>query len=717
MPAAGKRRQLLALLALGAGVVAVPVLPSDAGADQQVLQPHPPQSQTRPLQGRFLHITDFHPDPYYKVRTSTEEGIACHRDKGLAGTYGAEKTDCDSPFSLVDATFDWLKHHVRDKVDFVVWTGDTARHDSDEKLPRHADEVIRTNRKVADKFFETFSSGKDRLAIPVVPSFGNNDFLPHNIFYPGPNKWLKTYSHVWERFIPEEQRHSFEFGGWFYVDVVPGKLAVFSLNTMYFFDRNAGVNGCAAPSEPGHKHFEWLRVQLQRMRESGMKAILMGHVPPARTGNKQNWDETCWQRYTLWLKQYRDVVVGAVYGHMNIDHFLLQDSWDVDITGQDDETQARESLESIVSIASKGDYLQDLRKGWSEIPGSVAQSLSDDEDDGDGETGLYGHKRKNKGSKDKFHKIGGEHAERYQVSLVSPSIVPNYFPTIRIIEYNITGLGHVTLWTDSFNATDIPPLSATPEIWEEDDAFHDQLKRSAMDELRKKKKKKKQGKKPKDPNLVIPDDPPAHAPPGPAYLAQPFTFTGYTQYYANLTYVNNDIADHGVEAGKWRSGDHGDDELKHGAPKPRKFKFEVEYSTFDDKIFKLPDLTVKNYVKLAYRIAKEEKKKRKKKKKHHKTGRKGGKTQVEDNDDDEDGYEYEIEDDDDFEEEDGEEDTAALDAGEESDDAGAADGSVEETRRGRRKTKNRRKKKSKVWLHFLRHAFVSTLSTEELEEL
>lgn len=73
------------------------------------------------------------------------------------------------------------------------------------------------------------------FAIPIVPTFGNNDILPHNIFVKGPNRWTKTYSQVWRSFIPEEQRHQFDRGGWFYVEVIPNRLAVFSLNTMYGF--------------------------------------------------------------------------------------------------------------------------------------------------------------------------------------------------------------------------------------------------------------------------------------------------------------------------------------------------------------------------------------------------------------------------------------------------------------------------------------------------
>lgn len=70
------------------------------------------------------------------------------------------------------------------------------------------------------------------LIVPVVPSLGNNDILPHNIFGKGPNQWTKTYLSVWKKFIPEEQRHQFDQGGWFSVEVIPNHLRVFSLNSL-----------------------------------------------------------------------------------------------------------------------------------------------------------------------------------------------------------------------------------------------------------------------------------------------------------------------------------------------------------------------------------------------------------------------------------------------------------------------------------------------------
>jgi endopolyphosphatase len=581
----------------------------------------------------------------------------------VAGTYGAETSDCDTPFSLVKATFDWIAANLKDNIDFVIWTGDSARHDNDDQIPRSPAQVLGTNRWVASKFEELFadpSAMGRQLAVPVIPTLGNNDILPHNILLPGPNQWLRRYADIWRRFIPEEQRHAFEFGGWFYVEVIPKKLAVFSLNTLYFFDRNAGVDNCVKPSEPGFKQMEWLRIQLQLMRQRGLKAILMGHVPPARTGSKKNWDETCWQKYTLWLQQYRDVVVGAVYGHMNIDHFILQDTMDIDVSmlsqAAEERVSVREAMEDELSIESSADYLLELRSDWSKLPRPLGIHVDEVE--------------LNKG-KEKPKQPIGPWAQRYQLSLISPSIVPNYFPTLRVIEYNISGLEDTAVWSDLPAQSPSVSEPLAPSRLELRD-----LSDSKLEENNKKEKKGKVGmnkrkgdknKKPKAPKLVIPDPPSESSPPGPAYSPQPFTFTGYTQYFANLTYINNDIKpsefgdESDVDESKWREGKHRDKKPKHDNPKPREFRFEVEYSTFDDKIYNVSDLTVNNFVHLAYRMSK---------------GTKGH------------GFGGVIEDE--------------TGNPEQREDAMEADFGSEEA--------------NEAWLHFLRHAFVSTIEKEELEK-
>lgn len=524
-------------------------------------------------------MPDPHPDSHYERGASSDKN--CHRGHGSSGYFGAAGTDCDAPLTLMNATFRWIEQNLKGNIDFVLWTGDSARHDRDEKIPRTMEEIIHLNEMLSQKFIDVFQD-----SIPVVPTIGNNDIMPHNTMKEGPNRWTKTFLDVWSKFIPEPERHSFVEGGWFTSEVIPGKLAVISLNTMYFYSSNSAVDGCDDKEEPGYEHMEWLRVQLKLLRQRKMKAILIGHVPPARAGSKQGWDETCWQKYALWLHQYRDVIIGSIYGHMNIDHFIFQDSHDIDIVDLEDDDPGSDDF----SVQSIADYLDALRDQWSDMPSppsglSIEEYLDEDftETDGDGHWTDIAKKRKKK--KKFLRKIGGPLAERYSVSLVSPSLVPTYFPTLRVIEYNITGLEGTPTWSDIQEVTEVsyPNNDDTLSVLESD--------KSPMVEIDKKNKRKK----PKKPKFKVPEPPPSSALPGPGYSNQPLSWLGYTQYYANLTRINDEVAllHYQDETGNNVNVTSVDDV----------FGFEVEYDTRTDNINKMKDLTVRSFFDLASRIA------------------------------------------------------------------------------------------------------------------
>ncbi len=563
-----------------------------------------------------------HPDSFYKAYSSIDS--ACHSDTGTAGILGAEMSDCDSPTTLVNATFQWVKDNLKDEIDFVIWTGDSARHDNDEDIPRTEKEIVDSNRMIVHKFVEVF--GKDDnlddpdptndFVVPIVPTFGNNDILPHNIFEPGPNRWTRDFADVWRKFIPEAQTHSFARGGWFFTEVIPNKLAVFSLNTMYFFDSNSAVDGCDSKSEPGYEHMDWLRVQLQFLRERGMKAIMTGHVPPARTIGKQSWDETCWQKYSLWMRQYRDVVVGGVFGHMNIDHFMFQDAFGLKYNnrGQLQDLEAREcnATDPMLSTQSKAEYLTDLREGWAGIPtppsGMSYLELATDIDE---ELTLKKGTRRKRPKQDKQKKflkdIGGKWAERFSLSLVSPSVVPNYFPTLRVVEYNITGMEneHPAMGRSQPAATgiNVEPTN-DPELTQSSaGSVPDDLEHPIQETNHKKKKSRRKKHHPRPP-FEMPKPPSPTAPAGPAYSPQPFTLTSYTQYFANLTFLNNEFETSGQTLEEYigsspSTNKRNESRVRH----PQKFAFEIEYNTKTDKRYKLVDLTMRSYLDLARRIS------------------------------------------------------------------------------------------------------------------
>jgi len=334
-----------------------------------------------------------------------------------------------------------------------------------------------------------------------------------------------------------------------------------------------------------------------------MKAMIMGHVPPARTDGKQLWDETCWQKYTMWMRQYRDVVTGTFFGHMNLDHFLVQDFKEIDPElekgyGIDIEPAQEVHKKDTLRINSATSYIGELRDYLAKIP-TKPKSKSTLEEWNTLE-GVFNAsslpKKKPSGregsERDYLKAIGGKYAERYSVSFVSPSIIPLYYPTFRIYEYNLTGI------------TSKPP---SMDITRPQMNYHI--------ETTTKKQEKKAIKRRNKRRFTIPDPPSKTAAPGPAYSPQRLSLMKYTQYYANLTRINNDFnathpPDHERSIhidGKWKDGKHGKHNGKKarpgGDPKPKQFVFEVLYDSKEDKVYKLEDLTVKSYIELAQNMA------------------------------------------------------------------------------------------------------------------
>lgn len=404
---------------------------------------------------------------------------------------------------------------------------------------------------------------------------------------------------------------------------------------------------------------EWLRIQLQFLRQRGVKAIMSGHVPPARNDEKVGWDETCWQKYALWMQQYRDVVVGSVYGHMNIEHFILQDFRDIDIAVAAGEVAPKPRLvrqgasdDDEVSVKFKTpDYLMALREIWSKLP-AIPDSLSVLRMDKKAELPLKQRRKKHKLTEEQkfYSKIGGTFAERFAVSHISASVVPNFFSTMRVFEYNITGLEDASVSADAFSlpvpawqersddANTLVPedrLSSWFSIWE---ALIELLPRPLKSHLPaswytastttihhpiqdQKHKKHRKNKKPK---FTVPDPPSSTSPPGPAYSPQSLSWLGYRQYVANTTYLNNDFhgsdteldsdssleldAPNNIEIAGWNPGRNADrhpgKEKKNGKPTPRNFTYTLEYDTRDEKdSYRLGEgLTVRKWVELAARI-------------------------------------------------------------------------------------------------------------------
>ncbi|CAI5760209.1 unnamed protein product [Candida verbasci] len=535
------------------------------------------------IHGRFLHITDIHPDPYYKIGSDPDE--ACHSGKGYSNKYGDAISGCDSPMILMEETINWVNDHLKDKIDFIVWTGDNVRHDNDRNYPRTEQNIFDLNDHVSNIMFETFKKddGTPNLQIDLVPSLGNNDVYPHNLFSPGPTLQTRELYQIWQPFIPQHQMHTFNRGAYFFQEIIPNKLAVLSINTLYLFQSNPLVDNCDKKKQPGYKLFEWLGYVLKEMRARKMKVWLTGHVPP----NEKNFDISCLRKYIVWSYEYRDVIIGGLYGHMNLDHFIPLDS-----------VAAYKSIEKSQKKKKK--------KGKKKSKSMELEYDSDSDSDSDSdddvaleETNIYNVLDDN--FSEEFFKIQGgvpenkvnymktlreslyanikskkkskPQSERYSVAHVTASVIPTFNPGIRVWEYNITNL-HNDLksnvkfepWNKFFNG--VEQLIQMQDKYEDEEDEEDD-----WFSIFKKKKRDKTFPLPMPKNLPL----------GPAYVNQTFTPERYVQYYADLDSINKGN---------------------------KKFHYEIEYMT-DDSLYGLNGLTVDEWIKYGRKLGKPVKNKNK----------------------------------------------------------------------------------------------------------
>lgn len=558
--------------------------------------------QEKKLHGRFLHITDMHPDAFYKEGSSVE--YSCHsgkpppHKKNFASKFGDATKGCDAPEELIDYTLEWIKDNLRDKIDFVIWTGDNVRHDNDRKIPRTEMQILEMNDQISRKMQRVFSdpnSDNPRdFDVTLIPSIGNNDVFPHNMFVLGPTLQTREYYRIWDNVIPQEQQRTFYRGACFVTEVIPGRLAVLSINTLYLYKANPLVDNCDSKKQPGYQLLAWLGSVLEELRQRDVKVWLSGHVPPI----EKNFADSCYDKFTLWTHEYRDIIIGGLYGHMNIDHFIPVDGEasrkaiesEVEINSSEDDDDEEEILDHAMAASevhlmgakpeNKESYMNGIRdKVYKKVHQEVEESVAN-------EDMMCGKKRNE-------HKTFEEICENYSIVTISGSVIPTFNPSIRIWEYNTTDLeADSSTWQkhswDDFYEKLNKIMDNEYNSEEEDElTIDDEIEIEKKKSNRKKKRKNKADK-------TIPKKKPAKLALGPAYTPQLFSPTKFVQYHADLKQINEDYYSL-LDSGK-----------KPGEAAERSFKYQVEY-TSEEGPYPMKSLMVEDFISLASKLATDKK--------------------------------------------------------------------------------------------------------------
>ncbi|KAJ3056022.1 Endopolyphosphatase [Rhizophlyctis rosea] len=278
-----------------------------------------PIEGTRGHRGKFLHVTDIHIDPTYIP--GSDPTFLCHRKNdndttlNVAGRFGALGKDCDSPVELVDAAFDFMKRNFSDEIDFVIYTGDTARHDRDAVKPRTEFDVLADHAAILNHLTKSFDTSKIR----IFPTIGNNDVFNHDQMPYGEQPLTQNLTKLWEPLgLNLQEDEDFQIGGYYTREITP-TLSIVSLNTMHLYKNNVLAADCNARKSAGTKMLKWFEKILKKARRDGRKIYVIGHVPPHNDEGHHAYHLACYNDYIYTLGTHYEVIAGQFFGHTNDD--------------------------------------------------------------------------------------------------------------------------------------------------------------------------------------------------------------------------------------------------------------------------------------------------------------------------------------------------------------------------------------------------------------
>ncbi|KAI8833734.1 Metallo-dependent phosphatase-like protein [Chytridium lagenaria] len=225
-------------------------------------------------------------------------------------------SNCDSPLALVEAAFEFFgKNKETRDPDFIIYTGDTSRHDRDLNRPRTTDDVLSDHRRIIEYFGKTY----DLKRIKVFPTIGNNDVFGHSVQKYGPTPILSNLTEIWRPLgLNLDTDPNFQTGGWF-IHHLNDKLSIISLNTLWFYIWNNFTTDCTTPTAPGNIMMDWLDVELKRLKSVNKRAYIIGHISPKDEMDKKAYFDACYDRYIRLVGTHSATIAAHFHGHINFD--------------------------------------------------------------------------------------------------------------------------------------------------------------------------------------------------------------------------------------------------------------------------------------------------------------------------------------------------------------------------------------------------------------
>ncbi|KAG8444288.1 hypothetical protein GDO86_009463, partial [Hymenochirus boettgeri] len=270
---------------------------------------------------QFWHISDLHLDfSYHITKDRTKVCLSSKGAKPLSpGIFGDFL--CDSPYQLILSAIQYIKDSQQ-KVDFMIWTGDSPPH-----IP-----VNELSTKIVIDVIGNMTSTIHSLLpdLLVFPALGNHDYWPQDQHPVSGSEVYTAVAEFWKLWLTEEALNTFRKGGYYSQIYKSNKsvhpLRIISLNTNLYYSPNKVTVNMTDPAD----QFKWLEETLQVSRQDNEKVCIhhctcSSWFPSFGIAKRFNraLRETFNERLIKLFRNYSDVITGQFYGHTHRDSIMV----------------------------------------------------------------------------------------------------------------------------------------------------------------------------------------------------------------------------------------------------------------------------------------------------------------------------------------------------------------------------------------------------------
>ena len=262
---------------------------------------------------RMLQVTDLHIDPQYKEGSSTSclKPICCRNNSStkhegtLAGKYGHEGK-CDIPIILLESFVD---DAINRNIDFIIWTGDNAPHDTWEGEQNKVYEIAENIKKTIDN---KFNNGNKKT--PIFYSLGNHEKYPNDDFKDNESEMLGKMANIFESYLEDKEAiDSFKAGGYYSKKLPNTKLRIIAVNCLVCDCFN--FNLFNSTKNHAKLMFKWLESELHKAEDNDEYVYILNHFPL----NGGFTLTECAKRFQALFDRYEYIIRGIFSGHTHLD--------------------------------------------------------------------------------------------------------------------------------------------------------------------------------------------------------------------------------------------------------------------------------------------------------------------------------------------------------------------------------------------------------------